>query len=133
MKQDSYIYKLINRLLEMQDDVARRESWVVEEMLGAEGRRSVLIVLGTDGGEFPLEVMGNRVRWAEGPGDVMHTIKLTEDTFLDIVSGASEIDEEFAAGHIEFLGKDWYLHSVKFKQGFQRLRYLFRMMGRIRK
>ena len=117
----------------MQNDVVRRESWAVQEMLGAEGRRSVLVVLGSDGGEYALEVIGNRVRWAEGPGEVTHTITLNEDCFLDVISGASELDEEFAAGHIRFEGKEWYLHSKKWRDGMKRLRYMFRLMGRMKK
>ena len=128
----SYIKRLIDRLISLQDWVIKRDEYARYMMdTEAEGKKGLLVVLGKDGGRFPIEVLGKRIKWSSSERDYLHKVTMSEDTFLDIVSGLSTLDEKFTLGHIDIQGPNWMLHAKKWRDGFKRMGYLFRLIRRV--
>ena len=117
--------RLVDRLLSMQEK-ALGDPWVRSEAEDAEGRKTIIRVLGD--AEYSLEVGGSRIKWADNPNNWIHRVTLSEDSFIDILNGSSDYEEEYMAGRIKWEGEKTYLHSKKVRDGLKRLRHLFSLL-----
>lgn len=59
----------------------------------------------------------------------VHKIRMHIDTFLLLLSGNLSFADAYTMGLIEFEGKDYHLHAMKWAQAFERLReFMYRYM-----
>lgn len=124
----SWVKELLEKLLRIQDKILANQPWLEQEAEEAEGRKSILVVEDPDGGRFPLEISGRRIKWAESEDGWMHRITLSGDSFIDILKGTADIDEEIRLRHIRVEGVDSTLHMKKMRDAFTRLRHLFSLL-----
>jgi len=123
----SWVERLLDRLVALQDRLLDDE-YIRAEAQEAEGRKSVIVILGPKGVVYPLEIRGGRISKGSSTEGVMHTIRMSVDTFLNLVSGVSDLDTEYSLGHIDVQGKDWHLHASKWRREFWRLKKLFSLL-----
>lgn len=102
------------------------DPWVRSEAEDAEGRKTIIRVLGD--AEYSLEVGGSRIKWADNPNNWIHRVTLSEDSFIDILNGSSDYEEEYMTGRIKWEGEKSYLHSKKVRDGLKRLSHLFSLL-----
>ena len=131
MGNETYIERVVGRLIALQDSLIDEDPFYRRTTLEGEGRVGVLEVLGTEGGTYKFIYANSRIKKYDGEG-YLTRITMSEDTFLDLFSGEADLDDEYARGHVKFGGKDWTLHAENFKQGFKHMRYLWGLIGRVR-
>jgi len=121
-KKESFVKRLLDKLLALQEEL-RTHSDVRSRLIEGEGKAGLLEVYGPDGGVYGFKVERGRIRPYEG-GNYDTIISLSEDTFLDLLSGDLDLDDAWARGLVEFYGKNWMVDAQKFKEGFRQLRHL---------
>jgi len=123
----TYVERLLDKLIKLQDEVKEKDLRLKQYLIEGDGRAGLIEVLGPEGGVFGFICRGGRIERYEG-SEYLTKITMSEDTFLDIVSGVADLDEAYARGHIRFSGKDWLVHAQRFRDGFKTMRYLFRLL-----
>jgi len=132
MKEETtYITRVLDRLITLQDKLIGSDPFYRRITIEGEGRVGILEVLGTKGGAYKYICDNGRIKRYDGEG-YLTKITMSEDTFLDLFSGEADLDDEYARNHVKFGGKDWILHSENFKSGFRHMKYLWKLIGRVR-
>ncbi|MBW2671889.1 MAG: hypothetical protein JRD89_00570 [Deltaproteobacteria bacterium] len=91
-----YVKEIIDRFLKIQDRFYRD---VKEYTTGADGRVSLLRVVGIDGDSVLLKYQYGRIRYANENEEPVHIFRCTVDSFLNILSGDEDMREAITKGH----------------------------------
>jgi len=132
MDDETYIERVIDTLIALQDKVIDTDPFYKRATIEGEGRVGILEILGNEGGAYKYICENNRIKRYEGEG-YLTKITMSEDTFIDLFSGEADLDDEYARRRVKFSGKDWTLHAENFKQGFKHMRHLWRLIGRVKR
>jgi len=99
-----------------------------DDLVEGEGNIAELEVLGVNGERLRLKFDGSRIRYAENSEMPLHIIRMSEDTYLDLIDGDTDLGTELDLGHITFEGENWLYHATKWRQGFERIRGILRRL-----
>jgi len=131
-KKESWVKRLLFKLISLQDDLAD-DKQIKRYFLEGEGKYGVIEIYGPDGGVWGFKVAGRRLIPWEGGGNPNTIISMSEDVFLDILSGERSVDDAWARGLVKFSGKNWMYDSQRFREGFKQLQYLIALVWKARR
>jgi len=126
--------KILNNVIEMQDSLFKMLRPEDREFIQKEEQEVADIVAlvcidGEDGGEFKITLDEQGfIRYAPDNYEPVHTIRLHEDTFLDLLSGESDFQKAYMRGEISFEGRNKTYHALKIGRGFKRLSHLLKVV-----
>ena len=92
-----YIKRIIDKLLSMQEKLYPEARAYYAQ---GEGLVSLLRVVGIDGEALLLKCEGGRIRYASGDESPIHIFRVSEDTFLDILSGEETVRDAITLNHM---------------------------------
>jgi len=90
----SYFKRILDRLMQVQKKFYGELKPAIESE-DAEGRTSILEIVGPDGGSYKLQVRGGFITWADANAEPKHIFRISEDAFLSVLSRERELDECF--------------------------------------
>ena len=124
--------QIIDYLIEAQDILEklideRDKLYYQKELEMGRGNVALLSIYSGDGiTNFKLACDSNtgRIRYASDHEPILHTIEMSEDTFIDLLTGEIDFQKAFFRGNIIFRGENWFYHATKWGIAIRRLRYL---------
>lgn len=122
-----YIKRILDKLLSMQEKIySEAKPYIVQ----GEGIVSLLRVVGLSGETLLLKCEGGRIRYASGEETPIHIFKVSEDTFLDILSGDESVRQAITLNHMTIentkTGNIDLVEMQKWSRAFEELRGLLR-------
>lgn len=118
-----YIKEIIERMIRLQHDGLQHET---EEYFGeAEGRVAHLRVVGLRGESLLLHVRNGKIEYANSTEKPVHVLRCSEDTFLDLIAGDTNLRECMTKGHFEIENQETggidLVEMEKWSHAFSRL------------
>jgi len=124
-----YIKRILDKVLSMQE---RFYPEAKPYIMQGEGLVSLLRVVGLDGETLLLKCEGGRIRYASGDENPIHIFKVSEDTFLDILSGDESLRQAITLNHMTIentrTGQIDLVEMQKWSRAFEELRGLLKVM-----
>ena len=120
--QDSKIGRLVTHLMEKVAEVAGEDDW--EEADGWVGKWTIA---GPANVELVYEIRGGKFFETSEQETYTGEVKMSEDTFLDLVDaalhgrGEQVFMEKYRKWHIEYFGERWLVDSERFRKVLKRL------------
>jgi len=125
MTEEPYTKRLLDRLMTIQYKYYQHFKRIYDEE-GAEGRAGILQIVGPDGGSFKLQLVNGLLKYANPAVEPFHIIKITEDTFLSLLTGETDISSAFDKGKCKLIeyssGVIDLVEMTKWKGWFKEMR-----------
>lgn len=121
--ENSKIRYLVKTFMDMVEEVGESEDW--QEADGWVGRMIIMDSRGDT--ECIYRVEEGKMVETDSPGPYVATVRMSQDTFLDIIDGAIHsrgeelFQRKYAQGHIVYFGERWIVDSERFKKAFRRM------------
>jgi len=108
----------------MQDSMKASDDRFADALNQGSGNVCILRVKGEKGEVIKMKADDGKVMFADDADDYIHIITMSEDTFIDILSGERTLRDAYARGYVQFRGEDWLVHAQKWAQAFDEMGYM---------
>jgi len=119
------VEEIIDGLLNLQDrmmNIVDREPWLQKEAEEGKGRIAQIEVYDLQGTYSKRLKVTDDLRIVETEEEPVHLIRCHVDSFLDILGGDLTFGDAYSRGLIDFQGKDFHVHAMKWARAFQKYR-----------
>ena len=100
--EEPYTKRLLDKLISIQNKYYQDFRLISNEE-NAEGRVGILQIVGPDGGAYTLQMSNGLVRYADHSSKPLHVIEMTEDTFLNLLTGEIDLSTAFDKGRCRLI------------------------------
>ena len=132
--EEVYTKRLLDRLMAIQGKYYQSFTSIYEEE-GAEGRVGLLQIIGPDGGNYKLQLVNGFLKYADPAAEPLHIIKITEDTFLSLLTGEIDLSTAFDRGRCKLIeyssGVVDLVEMTKWKRWFEEMKNILNRIVKI--
>jgi hypothetical protein len=119
-----WVREFMSVLISLQDKFAEADTRFKDEVRKGSGNVCILQVKGDKGEMLKLKAQDGRFMFADDSDVFVHSIAMSEDTFIDIITGEVTLRDAYARGYVVFRGDDWLVHANKWADSMDEMGYL---------
>lgn len=119
-----WVKKLMEKLVRLQFEMMDDEDKLRDAISKGSGNVCVLRVKGTGGEIIKMKAEEGKIMFADDGERHVHMISMSEDTFIDILTGEMTLRYAYSSGYVTFRGEDWLVHASRWAQAFDEMGHL---------
>jgi hypothetical protein len=132
--EELYTKRLLDKIVEIQEIYYLHFKPIIEEEK-AEGNVGILEIVGPNGGSYKLQIKNGIVKYVDANVKTLMIIRMTEDTFLSLLAGETNLGTAFDKGRCKLIEYDTgivdLVEMTKWRVWFSRMQWLIKKMLKI--
>jgi hypothetical protein len=118
------VHSLVQWFMAQVEQVADDQDWAESD-----GWVGKMVLTDSQAGDrqYVYEIRDGKMRASDSTGPFIATMTMSQDTFLDLIDGATRgkgeetFQRKYAGRHIVYQGEQWIVDSERFRKVFRRL------------